>query len=151
MDLLTTKPYMGSKRTDYRERITASVIWWQYKEKREIIMPQITCTDCGQQISSTAKTCPHCGRVVDPIIEGNRRKAYRASGKLMEKIGIAFLVVGFVVAILAANQYKIVSGEGYRLKEAFNWVLAVMVFVSSAFPAAVCYGIGKLIGAKADL
>ena len=114
-------------------------------------MPQIACTDCGQQISGTAKTCPHCGRVVDPIIEGNRRKAYRASGKLMEGIAIAFLAVGFVLAILAAKQYKIISGDGYQLKETVNWVLAAMVFASSAFPAAVCYGIGKLIGAKADL
>lgn len=114
-------------------------------------MPQITCADCGQQVSSTAKTCPHCGKIMDPTIEEGRRKAYRASGKLMEKIAIAFLAVGFIVAILAANQYKIISGEGYRLKETFNWILAIMVFSSSTFPAAVCYGIGKLIGAKADL
>ncbi len=114
-------------------------------------MPQITCTDCGQPISSTAKTCPHCGKNMDPIIEEHRQKSYRASGKLMEKIAVAFLAVGFVLAILAAKQYKIISGDGYQLKETVNWVLAAMVFASSAFPAAVCYGIGKLIGAKADL
>ncbi len=34
-------------------------------------MPQITCTDCG--------------RIADLTIEVGRRKAYRASGKLMEK------------------------------------------------------------------
>lgn len=88
---------------------------------------------------------------MDPVIEDNRKKAYRASGKLMEKIAFAFLAVGAITAIWAAFQYKVVSGEGYRLKESANWLLAVMVFASSAFPAAVSYGLGKLIGAKADL
>ena len=110
-----------------------------------------TCADCGEQISCTARICPHCGRVTDPTMESNRKASYRSAGTLMEKVAVGVLLAGAIVGIWAAFQYKVISGEGYRLKESVNWLLAVALFVSSAFPAAVCYGIGKLIGAKADL
>ena len=58
-----------------------------------------TCADCGEQISCTARVCPHCGRVTDPTMEGNRKASYRAAGKLMERVAVGFFSYRIVCII----------------------------------------------------
>lgn len=114
-------------------------------------MPQIPCPDCGQPVSSVARVCPHCGRMGEPETDSYWRQHYHKAGCLLVRGAIAFLVLGLITGIWAAFQYKIIVIERFDEKTVTNWLLALMIFSVSLFPAAVSYGIGKLLCAKADL
>ena len=111
------------------------------------------CTECGKEISEFAKVCPNCGHNEQRMFLTDRSKArerYKATGTLLTKIAIALLAVGAVLAIWAAFQYKVISGEGYHLKASINWLLGLLILTFSGFQSAICYGLGKLISAKAE-
>lgn len=121
------------------------------KGKEERAMQKLTtCEDCGEQISCSAKTCPHCGRVTDPTVETSRKASYRSAGKLMEKVAVGFLLAGAIGAICVAISHHI-SLDAWNKNILLSAGLGLGVFASCIFPASVCYGLGKLIGAKVDL
>ena len=50
-------------------------------------MALIKCQECGQQVSSAAKACPHCGKSRDHISSGV----------------VWFVVIGLVVVLVAGS------------------------------------------------
>lgn len=121
------------------------------KKKRGVTMPQTNCIDCGQPISSNAKVCPHCGRIKEPTKDTYWREHYRKAGRLLVRGAIAFLILGLVAGVWAAFQYKLIIIDGFDEKTVANWLLAITIFGAFIFPSSVCYGLGKLLCAKADL
>ncbi len=56
-------------------------------------MALIKCSECGKEISSEAKVCPHCGK---PI--GNHNEAIGYGKAVLIGIGVILMVIGFALA-----------------------------------------------------
>ena len=64
-------------------------------------MALIKCTECGKEISSKAKTCPHCGA---PLVKEKKK------GSCLTKIlGMVILFIGLIFMIGALS--NMVSSE----------------------------------------
>ncbi len=63
-----------------------------------IVMPLVTCVDCGKEISAAAAACPNCGRPMRPVSlheEGFGHKLLRVGCWLL--IAAVVLLLVFIV------------------------------------------------------
>lgn len=58
-------------------------------------MAMTKCKECGKDISTTAKTCPHCGASTSPILDavGNIGETASSLGNMLMLIGVIILAV----------------------------------------------------------
>lgn len=58
-------------------------------------MAMTKCKECGKEISTTAKTCPHCGASTSPVLDamGNVGEAASSLGSMLMLIGGVILAV----------------------------------------------------------
>lgn len=115
-------------------------------------MSQTTCPECDYQLSGNEEYCPNCGRSVprDGLSQQNKKEEYRAAGMLLCRVSAAFLILGAIGAICIAILHH-TSLDAWNKNIPLSVGLGLVVFASCVFPASVCYGLGKLIGAKVDL
>ena len=55
-------------------------------------MALIKCSECGKEISDTAKTCPHCGTITEHQKELNKKSNI---GNILIGIGVALAILAF--------------------------------------------------------
>lgn len=60
-------------------------------------MALITCEECGKEISSTAKTCPHCGHKTEYAKESAKKLDYTVA----MYICLAAIVIGAILLVPA--------------------------------------------------
>lgn len=76
-------------------------------------MALIKCPECGQEISDTAKSCPHCGYKTKKSINPETiAKCIRITSILI-CIGIAMVVIGFGWSISTADK-RLQLRAGYQ-------------------------------------
>ncbi len=127
------------------------LVVWNKKRKEGIIMQQIKCPECDQQLFGNEEYCPNCGRSIPENFrpQKGKKEEYRAAGRLLQKVSVAFLILGVAGAICAAVLYY-TSLDEWNKNILLSIVLGLVVFASCVFPASVCYGLGKLVGSRAD-
>ena len=61
-------------------------------------MAMTKCKECGKEISTLAKTCPHCGASTTPILDALNDASSAASslGKSLIFIGVIILAIGML-------------------------------------------------------
>lgn len=79
-----------------------------------------------------------------------KKEEYRSAGKLLQRVSTAFLALGIVGAVCVAVGHHMSLDEWHK-NVLLSIGLGLGVFASCVFPASVCYGLGKLVDAKADL
>lgn len=114
-------------------------------------MQEIKCPECDQQLSGSEEYCPNCGRSIPENFHSQKGKEeeYRIAGRLLQKVSVAFLILGAVGAICAAISHYTSLDEWHK-NILLSIALGLGVFASCVFPASVCYGLGKLVESRAD-
>lgn len=114
-------------------------------------MEKITCPECDQQLSGNEEYCPNCGRSIPENFhpQKGKKEEYRAAGRLLQRASVAFLILGVAGAICTAILHHMSLDEWHK-NILLSAILGLGVFASCAFPASVCYGLGKLVGSRAD-
>lgn len=67
-------------------------------------MAMTKCKECGKEISTTAKTCPHCGASTTPVLD-----AIGSAGEAASSLGSLLLLIGgiiFALGMLAMCAFK---------------------------------------------
>ncbi len=75
-------------------------------------MALIKCPECGQEISDTAKSCPHCGYKTKKINPEKIAK-YKKITSILICIGIVMVVIGLGWSISMADK-RLVLMAGYQ-------------------------------------
>lgn len=57
-------------------------------------MAMTKCKECGKEISTTAKTCPHCGASTSPILD-----AVEGVGETAGALGKALMSLGIIIMV----------------------------------------------------
>lgn len=55
-------------------------------------MSMTKCKECGKDISTTAKTCPHCGASTSPVLD-----AMGSAGEAASSLGHVLLLIGVII------------------------------------------------------
>lgn len=94
------------------------------------IMALITCLECGKEISSAAKSCPHCGCPT----EKKRAKKIPTSNFSTKKV---FLPIFLAVAILSVLGIGLYHVDKYVLKPGKAYALAQTLFQEMNYDEAI--------------
>lgn len=122
-------------------------------------MALIACPECGQNISSEASACPHCGMPLDPrrtkvdyvtgeVIGVNPRPAVHMARKPLRyptSTGVAFMVGGAVLTILGSFMPWVrlgplsVSGmqSDGRITAVLGLLMAILAFAARSSPSRI--------------
>ena len=112
-------------------------------------MAMMECVECGNQISSKAEFCPHCGRPT-----ANRRKSsvYRLRiGKgsrngfagFLQVAAVIVAIAGIIIAIASSNVTTL-DRYGYR-ETAFSWSVFFTSLASFAEYTFVLWSLGTVV------
>lgn len=55
-------------------------------------MAMTKCKECGKGISTTAKTCPHCGASTSPVLD-----AVGSVGEIANSLGNLLIFIGVII------------------------------------------------------
>jgi hypothetical protein len=78
-------------------------------------MSPVNCSACGQQLSDTAPTCPHCGQ---PVGKTGRRRGLPVWGKLLLflLLGLSIVAFGAVTKPSEPELRQAIRDKGQELK-----------------------------------
>lgn len=124
-------------------------------------MALIKCTECGEEVSDSAKFCHKCGYKKRIAAEIEKKEHYTALEITLCRIAIIFLILGLVLGIWAAIAMKtanidyvaksIAKPLDYPMDEMPPfWLLGITVFGLFAFFATVTFSLGKIIGISGE-
>lgn len=101
-------------------------------------MAIIKCKNCGKEISTKAKQCPHCN------INLKVNTIHSIYIQTTKVLSILFLVACLIGGIILGNEYEITTGTYYTYTK-FNTILMLASWIAGFVSFVIMYGIACIV------